>query len=83
MNNFLNLQIMETNVQFYFEPYERQGVYKEKHILLTEWWCRSRKEIVMYVMAMLIGAHLKYKRFRVAAYNAETGELIHSTVNYN
>ena len=75
---------METNVIFYCEPFiSRNAGYKSKNILLTEWCCRSRQEIVMYVMAMLVGARLKYKRFRVSAYNVETGELIHSTVNYN
>ncbi len=74
---------METNVKFYFEPYEKKYVYKEKHTLLADWFCHGKEEIISQVIGMVIGARLKYKRFRVAAYNAETGELIHSTVNYN
>ena len=75
--------IMEMNVKFYFEPYERQGVYKEKNTLLADWYCHGMDEIIAQVIGMVTGARLKYKRFRVAAYNAETGELIHSTVCYN
>lgn len=75
---------METNVKFYCEPFiSKNAGYKSKYIFLTEWSCLSRQEIEMYVMAMLVGASLKYKHFMVSAYNAETGELIHSTVTYN
>lgn len=75
--------IMEMNAKFYFEPYEKQGVYKEKHTLLADWFCHSQEEIKSQTIGMVMGARLKYKRFRVSAYNAETGELIHSTVTYN
>lgn len=75
---------METNVQFYFEPYiNRSAGYKSKNTLLADWFCHSKEEIISQVIGMVTGARLKYKRFRVAAYNAETSELIHSTVNYN
>lgn len=75
---------METKVKFYCEPFiSKNAGYKSKNIFLTEWCCRSRQEIVMYVMAMLVGATLKYKHFMITAYNSETGELIHSTVHYN
>lgn len=74
---------METNVKFYFEPYEKQGVYKEKHTLLADWFCHSKEEITSQVIGMVMGARLKYKRFRVSAYNADTNELLHSTANYN
>ena len=75
---------METNVIFYCEPFiSRNAGYKSKNILLADWYCHSKEEIISQVIGMVMGARLKYKRFRVSAYNAETGELIHSTVNYN
>lgn len=73
---------METNVKFYFEPLKGRNC-ERKHTLLADWFCRSEEEIISQVIGMVTGARLKYKRFRVAAYNAETGELIHCTVNYN
>ena len=73
---------METNVKFYFEPLKGRNC-ERKHTLLADWCCRSKEEIISQVIGMVTGARLKYKRFRVTAYNAETGELIHSTVNYN
>ena len=74
---------METNVRFYFEPLKKAGYFEERHTLLADWFCHSKEQVTHEVIGMVTGARLKYKRFRVAAYNAETGELIHSTVNYN
>lgn len=72
---------METNVKFYFEPLKGRN-YERKHTLLADWCCRNKEEIISQVIGMVMGARLKYKRFRVSAYDAETGELIHGTVNY-
>ena len=74
---------MEINVRFYFEPLRKAGYYESQHTLLADWVCHSKEEMISQVIGMVTGARLKYKRFRVSAYNAETGELIHSTVNYN
>lgn len=73
---------MEINVRFYFEPLRKAGYYESQHTLLADWFCHSKEEIVSQVIGMVTGVRLKYKRFRVAAYNAVTGELIHATVNY-
>lgn len=73
---------MEMNVKFYFEPLKGRN-YEQKHTLLADWFCHSQEEIKSQTIGMVMGARLKYKRFRVSVYNAETGELIHSTVNYN
>lgn len=71
---------MEINVRFYLEPLKGKNYYEPKHILLADWFCHSKDEIISQVIGMTIGAQLKYKRFRIAAYNAKTGEIIHATV---
>lgn len=73
---------MEMNVKFYFEPLRGRNC-ERRHTLLADWCCRSKEEIVSQVAGMVMGARMKYKRFRVAAYNADTGDLMHCAVNYD
>lgn len=67
------------NVQFYLEPYKnRNEGYKTKFLFLAEWFCNDINEIKTAAAGMVIGCSLKYKRFRVSAYDKEGKNLTHA-----
>lgn len=67
----------EKRVLFYVEPYLSGGEYKEKHTLIADWYVYSEEQLRDEMCGMAIATRvLKYKKFRIAAYGAETNELI-------
>lgn len=74
----------DTHVLFYVEPYlGRSAGFKEKSALLADWYCHSEAQLIHEAVGMAMGASLKYRRFRIAAYNADNGGTLHTFNHVN